>query len=251
MQQISAHNRFKILMPDLSIIIPALNEEKKIAADVRASNQFFIDHNLNGEIIIVDDGSEDKTADAAKSVPLAPSNRLQVIRYPRHQGKGHAVRQGILASTGSSVMFMDSGLNIPLSFVVIGLDLLRSGSWDIAMGSRHLPESRIMKPMVWYRQITSFLFRKLTRLYFNLPRGLTDTQCGFKIYRGDVARQIYSQCQSDGFVFDLEIIIRADRAGLRMCEFPVDWTCDRDSRLSVTATPNLLKELQKIKSALR
>ena len=83
------------------------------------------------------------------------------------------------------------------------------------------------------------------------PRELTDTQCGFKIYKGDIARELYSQCVTDGFLFDIEIILRAQRKGYRIGEFPVEWACDPDSRLSVTRTPwPLLVELYKLKRVM-
>ena len=89
------------------------------------------------------------------------------------------------------------------------------------------------------------------RMLLRVPRELTDTQCGFKMYRGDVARELYGQCITDGFMFDIEVILRAAKKGYRIAEFPVEWTCDIDSRLSVARTPwPVLSELRKIRRAM-
>ena len=112
---------------------------------------------------------------------------------------------GIGDSRGDYVMFMDSGGNVPPSYIARGLNMIKTGKCEIAMGSRKLRDSKIHKHLSWYRRISSFLFRKLVKLYLNMPSHLTDTQCGFKMYKGEVARELYRQCVSEGFTFDLEI----------------------------------------------
>ncbi len=232
---------------DISIIIPALNEQRKIGLDIMSVSTFLVDANLAGEIIIVDDGSTDDTSQVAIQSDIPDPVSLKIIRYEQHRGKGYAVSMGIGDSRGDYVMFMDSGGNVPPSYITRGMDMIKAGKCEIAMGSRKLPESKIHKHLSWYRRISSFLFRKLVRLYLNIPSHLTDTQCGFKIYKGDIGRELYRQCQSEGFIFDLEIILRAQKAEYRMLEFPLDWTCDRDTRLSMISTPKLIRELIKIK----
>jgi len=236
---------------DLSIIIPALNEEKKIANDILAISNYFVDAGMSGEIIIVDDGSKDDTSRVAIQCNVPDSVSLKIVRYEYHQGKGHAVRVGIDDSKGDFVMFMDSGNNVPLYYITTGLNLIKSGKCHIAMGSRKLPESKIRKNLVWYRRITSMIFRKIVRMYFNIPKNLTDTQCGFKIYNGEIARELYQDSLSEGFAFDLEIILRAKSAGYKMVEFPIEWSCDRDSRLSVFSSGKIFGELRRIKKLLR
>jgi dolichyl-phosphate beta-glucosyltransferase len=103
----------------------------------------------------------------------------------------------------------------------------------------------------WHRRLISYSFRSVVRTISGVPRHLTDTQCGFKIYKGDVARLLYNECVTDGFMFDIEIVLRAVRKGYRIEEFPVEWTCDPDSRLSVTRTPwPVLAELYALKRIL-
>jgi dolichyl-phosphate beta-glucosyltransferase len=233
---------------DLSIIIPAFEESKKIARDVKAAAEFLQANSLEGEIIVVDDGSQDDTAGAARAVDVPPAARLHVIRYEQHRGKGYGVRTGMAASTGTYAMFADCGLCVPYGNTLEGLEMLRSDQCDIAHGSRRHIQSDILQDQPWHRRVLSRTFKFMVRTILGVPRELTDTQCGFKIYKGDIARELYAECATDGFMFDIEIILRAVRKGYRIGEFPVEWVCDPDSRLSVTRTPwPVLAELYRLK----
>jgi len=237
---------------DLSIVIPAYKESLKIAGDIKAAADFLATHNLSGEIIVVDDGSKDKTADTAENVRVPSDVKLEVIRYKLHRGKGYAVRKGIEHTKGTYVMFADSGLCVPYDDTLRGLELLKSDSCDIAHGSRKMPGCRIERPQSLYRRICSKLFHWFVIHDMKIPPELTDTQCGFKIYKGNVARHIYGECITDGFMFDIEIIMRAQKKGYRIMEFPINWTCDRDSRLSPTrSSRRVLAELAAIKRTIR
>lgn len=235
----------------LSIIIPAYNESAKIARDVLAAAEFLARAEWRGEIIVVDDGSADDTATVARKVDLPSPSSLRVIQNTEHRGKGHAVRSGIMQSQGEYVMFADSGLPVPYDNALRGLQLLQQGKCELAHASRRLRASLIKKAQPWQRRLFSTLFRWAMILFYKIPSRLTDTQCGFKIYRGDVARALFSECFTEGFMFDLEIILRALQHGYRIAEFPVEWTCDRDSRLSVTRSPQrIVSELLAIKAKL-
>jgi dolichyl-phosphate beta-glucosyltransferase len=206
---------------DLSIVIPALNESKKIGRDVEEAAAFLENNRLAGEIIVVDDGSHDNTSETAKNIEISPAIKRNVIRYEHHRGKGYAVRTGIKQTSAEYVMFADSGCCVPYEDVLHGLKLLKNGDCDIAIH------------------------------YMKVPSEFTDTQCGFKIYKGDAARHLYGECITDGFIFDIEIILRARKEGYHIQEFPIDWTCDRDSRLSPTRNSWwVLSELITIKRAL-
>jgi dolichyl-phosphate beta-glucosyltransferase len=236
---------------DLSIVIPVLDEESKIARDMEAAAEFLTGNDLQGEIIVVDDGSRDDTAEVARKAQIAPHVGRNVIRYEDHRGKGYAVRTGMKATTGKYVMFADCGLCIPYGNVLQGLDMLKDSQCDIAHGSRRLIESDILRTQPWHRRALSHVFKSVVRLLLQVPPELTDTQCGFKIYKGDVARELYGKCVTDGFMFDIEIILRAVKKGYRIKEFPVEWACDPDSRLSVAKTPwPVLAELRALKRAL-
>jgi hypothetical protein len=158
---------------------------------------------------------------------------LTVITLQHHAGKGAAVRAGILRSEGKYVMFADAGLTVPYTDALRGLALLKSGAYQLAHGSRWLPESRIERPQDPWRQTLSRVVRWILLRTLSLPEHLTDTQCGFKMYHGDVARSLFSRCTTEHFLFDAEVLVLALQQGYRVAEFPVSWSCDRDSRLKV------------------
>jgi len=235
----------------LSIVIPAFDEGKKISRDVLAASEFIARHRLTGEVIIVDDGSSDETATRAREGVIPSEVQRTVIRNDIHRGKGFAIRTGILASQAEYVMFADSGLTVPFENALKGLRLLQEGTCELAHGSRRLPGSVIHKKQDWDRKIISRLFHEVVVRWMHLPRHLTDTQCGFKLYRGDIARILYSECLTEGFMFDIEVIIRAVNHGLRIEEFPVEWTCDRDSRISIRrSSSQIFNEARFIRRAL-
>ena len=156
---------------DLSIVIPAYNEEAKIALDVAAAAAFLAGAQLKGEIVVVDDGSSDNTAGAARQVAVPRGVACRVVRYQPNRGKGCAVRTGMLATTGEFAMFADSGLCVPYLRALRGLEMLRSGTCDIAHGSRKLPETHIVKPQNAYRRLCSWAFRRFVFAFVG-PRAL-------------------------------------------------------------------------------
>lgn len=236
---------------DLSIIIPGFNESRKIARDIEMAGAFLNANFDQAEIIIVDDGSSDKTAEIAEKTRVPQDVHLEVVRCESHRGKGYAVRTGMSRSKGDYVMFADSGLCVPFGNALLGMELLQADKCDIAHGSRKLIQSDIHRNQPWYRRICSRLFKWFVHKMMNIPPELSDTQCGFKVYKGAVARELYAECVTDGFMFDVEIIIRALKQGLRIREFPIEWVCDLDSRLSLAKTPwPVLRELLRLKRML-
>jgi dolichyl-phosphate beta-glucosyltransferase len=237
---------------DLSIVIPAYREAGKIRHDVESAAAFLTSAGLTGEIIVVDDGSDDGTSEAAQAAEIPAAVGRQVIRYEPNRGKGYAVRTGMKATRGEFAMFADAGSCVPFANALRGLEMIRAGECDIAQGSRKLPASTIRKPQPLRRRMLSRLFRAIVRRYMKTPRELTDTQCGFKIYRGDLARELFAESDCDGFMCDIDILLRALRRGYRVREFPVEWRCDLDSRLHpARGAPSTLSELMAIKRALK
>lgn len=238
----------------LSIVIPAFNESGKIGDDVESACQFLERNAFEGEVIVADDGSTDETSQEAKKAGQQYVNKVDVIviRNERHRGKGRAVSNGIRQSTGDYVMFADSGNCVPYENALRGIELLTTGQCDIAHGSRNLAGADIKKDHGLYRHICSEFFHWFAVYVMRVPAEFTDTQCGFKIYRGDVARRLFAQCITDGFMFDIEIILRALKQGIKIKEFPIYWTCDTDSRLSPTKSfRQILAELIRIKKQLK
>lgn len=236
---------------DITIIIPAFNESKKIARDIKAACDFALENNFDAEIIIVDDGSTDNTYDTAVNCQTPDPVKLSVIRLSQNRGKGYAVRKGIEKSTGDYVMFADSGCCVPYKNTIEAIEMLKNDICDIAHGSRKMKGCKIKIPQPWHRQIFSKIFRYCVILLMHIPAKFTDTQCGFKVYKGNIARQLYKQCIIDGFMFDIEVITKALKSRYRIKEFPVIWTCDLDSRLSPHRNfHTLIWELIKIKIAV-
>lgn len=218
-------------MLTLSIVIPVFNEQNKIARDILAAERFLDSEGLDGEIIIVDDGSTDDTFAIAEKTAEQIKTPCRLERLEQNFGKGRAVRTGILKSQGQYVLFADSGLCIPFTESQIGIDLIRSGQCQIAHGSRKLSDCHIIRPQSAYRKICSRFFHWFLIHDIKQLANLTDTQCGFKVYNGDIARELYAESKIDRFMFDIEIILLALAKGYAMREFAVDWTCDPDSRL--------------------
>lgn len=219
---------------DISIVIPVYNESAKIGGDITAASGFLSAHGMSGEIIVVDDCSVDNTAQAVRDAGNGVTGdvTVRVVESDRHHGKGFAVRSGVAVSSGDYVMFADSGCCVPYENALRGLEMLRENKCEIAHGSRKLAGSVITRKQTPYRRFCGMVFHRLVTWWMNIPAGLSDTQCGFKVYRGDVARQLFGECECDGFVFDVEIILLAMRKGYVIEEFAIEWTCDRDSRLT-------------------
>ena len=234
---------------DLSIVIPVFNESVKIGKDIRSAAAFLNDNHMEGEIIVVDDGSVDDTVRSARDAKagLSENAPLEIIQT-EHRGKGHAVRRGMKATRGDYVMFTDSGGCVPFEDTLRGIQLVRDKECDIAHGSRKMKGCHIIRKQNVYRRLCSRLFHWLVIKDMGVPAELTDTQCGFKIYRGDVGRHLDSECIIDGYTFDIEVVLRAIKEGYTIKEFALDWICDPDSRLlPVRNSWQILRELLRIR----
>ena len=206
-------------IPSLSIIIPAYNERERLGPNLGSVLAYLREHFPSFELIVVDDGSRDQTAEMARRI-LADEPRARVFAYQPNRGKGYAIRTGVLASRGERVLFMDADLSTPIEEIPRALELLEQA--DVVIGSRALPESDIRVRPPLYRRLASMIFDLIKHLMVGLWN-IADTQCGFKAYRGLLARQLFALGQVDRFMFDVEILYLAERAGLRIQEMPVRW----------------------------
>jgi len=233
---------------NISIIIPAYNEENKISADILAAYNFISDNNYVGEIIVVDDGSSDETSSIASSYKEKVKSNLTVLKLSENSGKGRAVSEGIKISSGEIVMYADAGLTVPFENALIGIELINSKKCDIANGSRKMESATIVKQQDLDRRVISKVFGFLFKTVLKIPREMTDTQCGFKVYNGKIARELFPKLSTTGFLFEVEFILLAIKEGYKIKEFPVTWKCDRDSRLSVSGSSmNIISEFISLK----
>lgn len=207
----------------LSLIIPAYNEELRLAETLNKILQYFETVDYNFEIIVVDDGSKDKTSDVAKSF-----DGIKVITQPRNFGKGAAVRKGMLSATGDYRIFSDADLSTPIYELPKILKNLQSG-YDICIGSRALDSKMIKVHQPFYREYMGKMFNKIVQ--FLVIKGIKDTQCGFKGFTANVAETIFSKARIDGFSFDVEILFLAKLHGFKIKEISVEWYNDDRSKL--------------------
>lgn len=213
----------------LSVVVPSYNEENKIEKDIDLLYEYFDKQPYNFEIIVVNDGSKDTTPEILEKI--SPQYKgLKVLSYPQNRGKGYAVRTGVLESVGKYVLFVDAGYCVPFNETENGLYFLETG-YDIAIGSRLLDTSEILVQQPVYRSISGRIFALITKMLVGI-KDIVDTQCGFKLFRKEVAREIFSQQKIDGFIFDVEILSIAQRLGYTIKEFPLKWSCDFDTRLN-------------------
>ena len=213
-------------MPKLSVVIPAYNEEKRLGPHLSPVIKYLDDNYPGYELIIVDDGSSDNTRQtverAIKNVPQA-----KIISYKPNKGKGYAIRQGVLTSSGSMVLFMDADLSTPLDQIPIILKYLEAS--DVVIGSRAIGKS-VKKPASLFRRTASVLFDQVKYILVGL-REFKDTQCGFKAFNGQVARKLFAQSKIDRFMFDAEILFLAKKEGMSIQEIPVVWADMPDSKV--------------------
>lgn len=240
-------------IPELSIIIPAWNEQRRLPATLRAVCDYARYALHLTEIVIVDDGSTDGTPHAIerftrellRDADLTTRVWALGLRNERNRGKGHAVRRGMLAATGALCLMCDADLSTPIQEWTRLRDRIAKG-FDIVIGSRDLPESRLDPPQPLFRRLSAWGFRWLRRRM--LVPAIRDTQCGFKLFTADAARRVFERATVDGWLFDCEALAIAEHLGLRIAEVGVTWQDDRDSR--VRALPVALRawpELRAIK----
>jgi len=214
----------------LSIVIPAYNEEKRIGASLQEIQSFLPKHFEQTEVIVVNDGSSDKTSQVVTSfVRESGTHRLLLVELPQNSGKGAAVKAGVERATGDFILFMDADLSTPLTEISKVLAPLQAGK-DIVIGSRAVKTSNILERQPFYRESMGKMFNLLVRLL--VIDGISDTQCGFKAFRRDAAKEIFNCLETMRFGFDVEVLLWAKVLGYTVEEVGVTWINSPHSRVS-------------------
>jgi dolichyl-phosphate beta-glucosyltransferase len=233
--------------PDISIVIPAFNESERLGAPLREVLSFLAEHQPNGEVIVVDDGSSDDTSQVANDIFREfPSITSQVLRYEANRGKGFAVRTGLKAAAADIALFSDADLSTPIEEMTKLVEPIRNGDFDVTFGSRALDRSLIGTHQPWQREqggrVMNLIIRTMSGLDF------ADTQCGFKAFNMLSFRLMLDVMQVDRFGFDIEFLFVAARNGLRLAEIPVRWNDVAGSKVSaVRDARRMISELRLIR----
>ena len=214
--------------PYLSVVIPAYNEEQRLKRYVPGMVEFLQSKGCPFEIVVVNDGSRDHTAQVARELSQT-FPMLRLIDLNPNRGKGGAVKAGMVDARGEYVLFTDADQSTPISEVDKLLQKMEVDGYDMAIGSRSIPGARIKQPQAWHRALAGKLFGVGTRLL--CVRGIRDTQCGFKAMKHVVAQKVFPQVTSDTAIFDIEMLVVATREGYRIAEVPVQWVHDPDTRI--------------------
>ena len=210
--------------PRLSVVIPAYNEAKRIGATLIDVHAYLVKQSCSAEIIVVDDGSADRTADVVRSEFPA----VHVISYSENRGKGHAVRTGMLAAKGEVRLFFDADGSTPIEELDKALPHFDAGA-DIVIGSRMVQGANVLVHQHWLRERVG-RFYNVVLLALGLTR-MRDTQCGFKAFTARATEICFTRQTMERFSFDVEALCIAQRHGLRIVEVPVRWIISPDTRV--------------------
>ena len=214
----------------LSIVVPAFNEEQRLAKSLQSIRAYLKSRSLQAEVLVVDDGSTDATARVVE-VSRTGFPELRLLSNGRNHGKGFSVRHGMLEARGEIALFTDADLSAPIEEADKLLAVLRDGAYDGAIGSRALDRSLIEVHQPAFRERAGMIFNRMVRRIIGLP--FQDTQCGFKAFRREKATVIFQQQRTEGFGFDPEILFLAQQKGLRIAEVPVRWAHNPATRVNL------------------
>ena len=208
---------------DLSIIIPAYNESIRIVDTLNSIKSYLADNKKrwnSSEVIVVSDGSSDDTDDVVRS-HAKEFPELKLVTYSDNRGKGYAIKQGVLASVGNLVLFTDADGATPITELDHCAEFITSDNTDMVIASRRSTDANVIKKQPLFRKILGNAFSLTVRMLLGIK--FLDTQCGFKLFKGDIAREIFKDSKCEGFAIDIELIHLALRKGYRIKETGVIW----------------------------
>lgn len=211
----------------LSLIVPAYNEEKIIKENLKKIVNYLSGQEYNWEIIVVDDGSKDKTS---KIVEGLINPRIRLIKLIKNSGKGAALREGMVDAIGDYVVFSDADLSVPIDSLSLFIEKLKEGS-DVVIGSRRTKGSKIIKHQPFLRETMGRFYTLLSKMVTRAK--ISDFTCGFKGFSAKAAHKIFSKSLIDRWSYDVEILYLAKKFGFRISEIPVSWINREETRVSL------------------
>ena len=230
--------------PELSIVIPCYNEEERLPQTIEQIERYLDGRGLGYELILVDDGSSDGT----RMVMDAAAGRSRSVRLealPHNRGKGRALAEGVAVAKGSEILVTDADLSTPIEELPKLQAELDKGA-GVAIASRALRGSRVEVSQPFYRVLMGKAFNLLVQAVL-LP-GIWDTQCGFKLFRADVAHEAFAELTTDGFGYDPEVLYRAKRRGVKIAEVPVIWRNSAPTKVSpIKSSLDMFKHVLRIR----
>ena len=228
----------------LSVVVPCYNEEQRLPRTIEQ-----IEHHLDArgrpyELILVDDGSADGTRKVMDEA-AARHNSVRIVALPQNRGKGRALAEGVKASEGDTVLVTDADLSTPIDELE-KLEAALAGGAGVAIASRAVKGSRVELSQPIYRVLMGKAFNLIVQLVL-LP-GIWDTQCGFKLFRGDIAREVFAGLTTDGFGYDPEVLFLAKRKGVRIAEVPVVWRNSAPTKvMAVRSSLDMFRHVIKVR----
>ena len=212
----------------LSIVIPAKDEEQRLPRTIEEIHRYLDGKHADYELILVDDGSVDGTRQLMdKASERHPSVRVELL--PNNRGKGRALAVGVAAARGDEILLTDADLSTPIEELDKLQAALREGA-GVAIASRGLKDSKVEVSQPIYRVAMGKVFNLIVQAVL-LP-GIWDTQCGFKLFRADVAHRVFPELVTDGFGYDPEVLYRARKQGVKIAEVPVVWRNSAPTKVS-------------------
>ena len=228
----------------LSIVVPCYNEEQRLPRTIEQVERYLDDKNLDYELILVDDGSTDGT----RLIMDAAAERNRFVRLealPQNRGKGRALAEGVASARGSEILVTDADLSTPIEELEKLQAQLDQGA-GVAIASRALRASRVEVSQPIYRVLMGKVFNLLVQAVL-LP-GIWDTQCGFKLFRADVAHDAFGRLTTDGFGYDPEVLYRAKQLGVKIAEVPVVWRNSAPTKVSpIKSSIDMFKHVVRVR----